>query len=152
MPDPLPFDSVSPRWNLPYLFSGQAQKEVFVNEAHALVDALLHGTIEAQSDTPPPDPDEGTVWLVGGAPTGAWAGRAGQLACREQGIWLFVAPRDGLRLLDRESGQERLYRGGWLAPAAPPLPVGGATIDTEARGAIASLIASLREVGIFAEA
>lgn len=149
MTDPLVFDSTSPRFGLPFLFAGQAQKEAFVNEAHALLDALLHGVVEGRADAPPADPDDGLCWLVGDAPTGAWAGQAGKIACRQQGLWLFVAPRDGLRMFDRSSGQELFHNAGWIAPEAPAAPAGGATIDGEARAAIALLIAALREVGIF---
>lgn len=151
MTDPLTFDSSSARFGLPYLFAGQAQKEAFVNEAHALADALLHCAVEGEADAPPADPAEGECWLVGAAPTGAWAGQAGTLACRQQGVWLFVMPRDGMRLLDGASGQERRYRGGWIAPLPPAPPSGGTTIDSEARTAVAALISCLREAGIFPE-
>lgn len=150
MTDPLTFDSITPRWGLPFLFAGQAQKEAFVNEAHALVDALLHCAVEAQADTPPADPADGACWLVGSAPTGAWTGRAGQLACRQQGVWLFLPPRDGMRVLDRSTGQEIFYNAGWIAPAAPPLPTGGTTVDTEARAALAALVGLLRSTGTLA--
>lgn len=151
MTDPLTFDSTSPRLGLPFLFAGQAQKEAFVNEAHALVDALLHGVLEGEADTPPADPADGECWLVGSTPTGAWDGEAGRIACRQQGNWLYVSPRDGMRLLDRDSGQEHRYRAGWLAPEAPLAPSGGAIVDAEARAAIVALIESLREAGIFPE-
>jgi Protein of unknown function (DUF2793) len=149
MSDPIVFDTVTPRFKLPLLFAGQAQKEAFVNEAHALSDALLHCAIEGTAAAPPGTPVEGTVWLVGASPTGAWAGQAGNLACREAGNWLFIAPRDGMRLLDRSTGQEKHYFASWQAPAVPAVPSGGTTIDAEARTAIADLVAALRTAGVF---
>jgi hypothetical protein len=43
-----------------------------VNEAHALVDLLLHPAIESETDTPPSAPQEGQCWLVGANPTAKW--------------------------------------------------------------------------------
>ncbi|MFT4027601.1 MAG: DUF2793 domain-containing protein [Novosphingobium sp.] len=149
MSDPLTFDSATPRYALPLIFAGQAQKEFYVNEAHALTDALLHGAIEGIADTPPATPADGACWLVGPAPGGDWADHAGELACRQLGNWLFVAPRDGLSMLNRADGQIMRYRGGWVAPAAPAEPVGGATVDSEMRTAFAALLAALTAAGIF---
>ena len=69
MSDPITFASASPRLGLPLLFAGQSQKEFFVNEAHALVDALLHAAVEGEADAPPSAAEEGECWLVGDAPS-----------------------------------------------------------------------------------
>lgn len=149
MSDPIIFDSTSPRFGLPMLFAGQSQKELYVNEALYLTDALLHAAIEAVLSSPPGAPLNGQAWLVGSSPSGDWVGQSGKLACRQAGNWLFVTPRDGLRVLDRSTGQVRCYNAGWIAPVAPPAPSGGATIDAEARSAIVDLVTKLRECGVF---
>lgn len=148
MPDPLAFDTLSPRFALPLLWAGQAQKEYYVNEAHALADALLHCAIEGVASAPPATPIEGENWLVGASPGGAWAGQAGKLACRQAGNWLFVAPRDGMRILNRASGQEQRFAGIWIAPARPAEPSGGTTIDAEARTAIEAILDCLESAGL----
>ncbi|HMP56120.1 MAG TPA: DUF2793 domain-containing protein [Novosphingobium sp.] len=148
MSEPLIFDTASPRFALPLLFVGQAQKEAFVNEALSLVDGLLHCAVEGVLDTPPAAPLDGQAWLIGASPAGVWSGRAGQLALRQGGNWIFVPPRDGMRVLDRATGQDRRYRNGWLAATVPAAPSGGTTIDAEARTAIGEIIARLRTAGI----
>lgn len=149
MSDPVVFDSISPRFGLPLLFAGQAQKEAFVNEAHALTDALLHGTIEGESAVPPPNPVDGTNWLVAASPSGEWLGKAGRIACRQAGNWLFVAPCDGMRLLDRAAGQDRRFAGTWQIAVRPAAPDGGSVVDFEARSAIVNVISALAAAGIF---
>jgi hypothetical protein len=110
---------------------------------------LLHCAIEGEAAAPPTTPVEGENWLVAASPTGAWAGQAGKIACRQAGNWLFVTPRDGMTLLNRTNGQQRRYFASWLAPTAPATPSGGTTVDTEARAAINALVAALRTAGIF---
>lgn len=151
MSDPITFAAASPRFAIPLLFAGQSQKEFFVNEAHALIDALLHAAVEGEEDTPPSEPADGECWLVGEAPSGAWAGHAGALASYQSGGWIFVDPRDGMRVLDRATAQEIRYRGGWQRPATPSQPEGGTTVDTEARAAIAALVGALIAAGILAQ-
>jgi Protein of unknown function (DUF2793) len=66
---------------LPLIAAGQAQKHVTHNEA------LLA--------TPPGVPAEGDRYIVAASPTGAWAGKAGQVAAWQDGIWRFHAPKAG---------------------------------------------------------
>jgi hypothetical protein len=150
MTDPISFTSTTPRYSIPLLFSGQSQKEFYVNEAHALTDALLHAACEGEAVDPPATPAEGEAWLVGSGATGAWAGEDGKLASYQAGNWLFAAPNDGMHLYDRSTSQTLLFRGGWQRPPTPTAPSGGTTVDAEARAAIADIVSALQQAGIFA--
>ena len=141
---PIEFISTSPRFSLPYLFVGQAQKEVFVNEALARIDTLLHPSVEGEADAPPAQSVDGQSWIVGMAPTGEWLGHPGELAMRQAGNWLFAAARTGMQVYDSSSGQMARFDGQWARGADIPLPSGGATVDAEARAAIAQLVEALR--------
>ncbi|MCT2399194.1 DUF2793 domain-containing protein [Novosphingobium mangrovi (ex Huang et al. 2023)] len=149
MTDPVTFASVSPRFALPLLYSGQAQKETFVNEAFALADALLHCSIESEAASPPASPADGQNWLVAAGATGEWAGHEGALASRQAGNWIFIPPRDGLRVLDLSSAQDRVFLGTWRKAPSLSEPIGGTTVDSEARAVIGDLIMALRGLGIF---
>ena len=130
------------------MFAGQAQKEGFVNELAVRVDTLLHAAVEAELAAPPASPGDSLCWLIASNPSGDWTGRSGHLAARQAGNWIFVAPRDGMRLLNRATGQELRYFGGWQAASRPAAPSGGTTIDTEVRAALNALLSSLTTAGI----
>lgn len=149
MSDPMLFETATPRFGLPLLYAGQSQKEAFVNEAHALLDALMHCAVDGEMTEPPAEAEEGSCWLVGETATGAWAGQAGAIACRQSGNWLFHLPRDGMLVFDRATGQQLRYFGGWKIPEVPMEPTGGSFVDIEARAALAELIAALRVAGTF---
>ena len=143
MIDPIAFEATSPRLGLPFLFSAQAQKEFYINEAHALIDSLMHPAIEGEADTPPATPSDGECWLVGSSPNGEWTAQAGTIACYQSGTWLFAAPCDGMRAFDRSRDVEVFFAGSWQVPEAVRPPTGGGTIDTEAREAVSNLIQAL---------
>lgn len=157
------------RWALPQLFAGQAQKEIFHNEALTQIDMLLHGAVEsADEDTPPESPGIGACWIVAADAVGVWEGRDGALACWTGGGWRFAAPRAGLSLWvadrshamrhDGESWQNVAVRddgfyvgevrvvGAQVSAIADP--AGGATADMEARSALAAILGALRAHGL----
>lgn len=148
MSDSITFDTASPRYALPLLHVAQAQKEVFVNEALSRCDMLLHATISGERASPPEDPRPGESWLVAEGATGAWSGRDASIAGFHGGNWLFVEPREGLRVFDLSTRQERLFNFFWRKAILPVEPLGGITVDVQARATIAELIAVLQVLGI----
>ena len=159
----------STRFGLPFILPGQAQKELFHNEALALIDGALHPAVEgAPIDQPPADPIEGRIWLVGSAPGGEWSGRSGALAIWTSGGWRFVTPQIGMCAWDKVSGWTRRWTGsGWndgevdgsafrvnglqvVGPRREAIasPSGGTIIDQEARDAVGALIVALRSHGL----
>lgn len=149
--------TVTPRFDLPLLAAGQAQKEMFHNEALGLIDALLHPCVEALDvATPPVAPQAGQAWGIGAAPTGDWTGRAMRLAQWTEGGWRFIMPTDGLSMVVRATGKRMAWwDGGWvrvgptLGVGADPIsaPTGGAFIDVEARAAISAMLDTMRAHG-----
>ncbi len=157
------------RLALPLLQPGQAQKELFHDEALMLLDLAVQPVVEAVGvDTPPAGPVPGQAWIVGAAPTDGWAGQAGALAGWTDGGWRFVTPFDGASAWSRADRCLVRHDGGaWvvgearvrhvsvggvtvLGPrvAAIPDPAGGTTVDVEARNAVAGILAAMRAHGL----
>lgn len=148
MPEPLDFASASPRFGLPLLHTGQAQKEIFVNEAMMLADLLLHCTVLGERATPGAEARENEAWIVAPQATGQWAGQDHCIAVRRGGAWAFVTPRDGMRVFNRASGAGMLFFGYWRKASIPVEPLGGSSVDGEARTAINDLVSALQALGI----
>ncbi|HEX8167772.1 MAG TPA: DUF2793 domain-containing protein [Beijerinckiaceae bacterium] len=88
--------TTTPHLSLPLIAAAQAQKHVTHNEALLAVDALLHCAVKDKDlAAPPVSPAEGDRYIVAASPTGAWAGKAGQVAARQDGVWRFYAPQAG---------------------------------------------------------
>src|SRR3990167_5848394 len=142
------FASATPRFGLPLLFPGQAQKEFFVNEAHALLDAMVHACVLGIADIPPVGPAEGDAWLVQPDGQGDWSGKGQAIAVFTAGGWRFVVPQHGMQLFDKALGRFFHFDDIWKYAEEPTQPVGGATVDQEARATIGQLIMALRAHGI----
>lgn len=148
MPTPFDFDSTTQSFDLPLLFPGQVQKEFFVNQALTLIDSLLSQTLVASESTPPSAALDGSAFRATAGATGEWAGHEDEIAVRVAGAWHFVAPFAGMRLHDQAQGQIIVYGTQWETAGGISAPQGGSNADTEARTAIAELIAALQKVAI----
>ena len=163
--------SQTSRLRLPYLEPGQAQKELFHNEALRRIDVALAAAVETVGgNTPPASPADGQCFIIGSAPTGAWAGQAKAITGYAAGGWRFVAAIAGMSAFDKASGQTATYDGtSWVVGtvkgatlelagaqvvgarlAAVADPGGGASIDVEARAAIVAILDRLRSHGLIA--
>lgn len=101
----------SPNLALPYLDTGQAQKELTHNEALAALDILGQiSVINATTTAPPGSPTDGQSWIVGASATGAWAGKDGQIAAWFSG-WKFYPPKEGWTAWDRATDRLLAYSG-----------------------------------------
>jgi uncharacterized protein DUF2793 len=159
----------TPRFALPFILPGQAQKELFHNEALARIDAALHPAVEGPPESEPPaGPAPGECWIVAPGATGDWAGRDTMLASWTEGGWRFVAPSPGMSAWNKATNLPLLWDGdqwreGELRCAAllvggvqvvgerqpgVPSPSGGTIIDGEARAAINALTAALMSHGL----
>ena len=151
MATPISFPSTTQNYALPLLFSGQAQKEFFLNQALSVVDALLQRRVEQVQADPPSDPAEGSCYIVASPATGEWAGKEDDIAVRIGGEWHFITPRGGETLFDAGSGALIHYDSGWSSPVEPVAANGGTTIDAEARQMLNELVEALKNAGIFAK-
>jgi hypothetical protein len=159
----------TPRFALPFILPGQAQKELFHNEALARIDLALHPAVEGPpAAAPPASPATGECWIVGAPGSGDWTGREGELAMWTDGGWRFAPPPPGMVAWDKAASVPLLWDGAqWrqgslvcsglvvngvqvvgARQAGVPSPSGGTIIDEEARAAINALTAALMSHGL----
>jgi hypothetical protein len=149
--------SSTPRFALPFLSAGQAQKETTVNEALQVLDFVTAGAVlEPPRNDPPASASVGDCYIVGSAPTGLWAQWASSLAGYTAGGWRRIAAVPGMRVYVQSIDQwARFSAGAWelgavrgsrllvdgqqvvgARGAAIASTVGGANVDAEARATI----------------
>ena len=126
--------TTSADFGIPYIAAQQAQPEVTHNEALAMLQVMLGGVLRVGLNTPPGSPVDGDAYVIGPAPTGAWAGRANAIATRTLGAWRFVPDRnsagtiitmgarqEGLRVWDKSTDGMYVWSGSaWTAFASTP--------------------------------
>lgn len=160
---------VTERLSLPLLSPGQAQKEVSHNEALQLLDSLVAPAVEdGPANDPPANPAVGQCFLIGEVPTGDWKDHENNLAAYTSAGWRFMPPTAGMAVLVKADltvatftpagweigilrGSKLLIDGQQVVGSRGPAiaePSGGASIDSEARSAIGSILAILRQHGL----
>ena len=159
----------SARFALPFLAAGQAQKELSHNEALQILDLMVAAAVEEPPRSMPPTSRQvGATYIVATGATGAWAGQDLCLAGFTDGGWRFVAPREGtVASVVSTSGWAVFRDGAWeigslrgdnvviggeqvvgARASAIASPVGGSTVDAEARAAIGQVLSALRAHGV----
>lgn len=94
--------------------------------------AIRVRAVEARLSTPPGGPSIGQAWLIGAAPTGAWAANQDYVAVWTALGWRFIAPDPGWTVYDKALDGQWTWTaaGAWrrgiasadLNPAAIPVP------------------------------
>lgn len=158
----------TPRFQFPFILPGQAQKELYHNEALIRLDILTHAAVEQALAAPPASPQDGQCWIVASGASGAWASHEGDLAMASGAGWRFAKPQAGMQIWDKAAALWRHWTGTeWsdgklvgsalvidgqqvVASRRPAIanPSGGTIIDQEARAALAGIIATLMSHGL----
>jgi hypothetical protein len=156
------------RLGLPFIIPGQAQKEVFHNEALVRLDIAVAAAVEGVASSPPATPEQGQCWVVGNGASGVWTGHGDALACWTGGGWRFVAAVPGMLVWHRAAQLwmhwdgvawnegslpvSRIVVGGQQVVGArqPAIanPSDGTIIDAECRSAVAAVIVALKSHGL----
>lgn len=94
-----------------FIEQSQSQKEITANAALAAIDALMNtGAIDKDLATPPVSPASGDLYIVAASPTGAWVGKAGQIAYYNSG-WKFIVPKEGALVWVKDEDVIYVYNG-----------------------------------------
>ncbi|TAK50230.1 MAG: DUF2793 domain-containing protein [Xanthobacteraceae bacterium] len=92
--------------------------------------------INKTTNAPPGSPAVGDAYVIGAAPTGAWAGKSLQIAlCEAAGTWSYYVPSAGDEVYDSAVGAKAVYSGSaWVTRTA-----GLDLISTQAAAGVASI-------------
>ena len=140
---------------LPYILQSQSQKEVTHNASLDLIDALLQAAcVSVGTNTPPGSPVAGDCYVIGSAPTGAWAGQAGKFTFYTTG-WNFISPWEGLTVWANDSNTLTTYDGAnWVATFTLPTSLQNLTLlgvnttaDSTNKFAVASTAILFNHIG-----
>jgi Protein of unknown function (DUF2793) len=109
----------TPKMAMPYIVTGQAQKEITHNDALNDLDSLAQITVLSRAViTPPLTPFEGDSYIIPSTATGAWAGNTNAIASYYSG-WRIKVPKAGWQAYVQDESMMCLYDGTvWNATVA----------------------------------
>lgn len=122
------------------------------NNWNTLMDANLtffdrfgvHLSFKSFLNTPPGSPAAGDCYVIGSAPTGAWVGKAGQVAVYDDGAWQYGVPRKGWRGYCEADQLSYVFDAGWAIRGAQVADTPLTNSNTTATASAASLIGGIR--------
>lgn len=89
--------------NIPYVPENTIDPAAGLNESINVIDALTQiRVVSVGTNAPPASPATGARYIVGTAPTGAWAGQASKLARWLDGQWSFFDAAIVVNLADNK--------------------------------------------------
>ncbi|MDU9398021.1 DUF2793 domain-containing protein [Pseudomonas sp. zfem003] len=101
------------------LLQNSAANQLLSNETFAQLNQLVQpAVLDKDLSSPPGSPADEALYIVGSSPTGAWSGKADQLAywLTSTGAWQFVIPREGFLVHVNDEDQFYRYTGSsWAA-------------------------------------
>ena len=110
-----------------YANEGEVHSEP-LRELLRTLDCLIMPVAMARQDAPPASPVDGDTYIVGTAPTGAWAGQANRIARYSEQTatdqWEFYLPKEGWQVVVQTGqgfGTQYSYSGSaWITLAGLP--------------------------------
>ncbi len=69
-------------------------------------------SVENDTTNAPPTVVNGTAYIIGPSPTGAWAGLAGKIVIGESGAWAVYTPVEGTAVFNKALGYQVFYKSG----------------------------------------
>jgi len=129
--------TTTPRLGITQWEDGQAMPETTGNEAVRYLEAFAaRVAVDKDRTAPAGTESDGDVFIVPASPTGAWAGKADNVAILISTAWVFVAPFAGLTFFVQDEAVNYRYSGSaWAAV------VGGGTaasLDYDTDGTLAA--------------
>lgn len=130
----------TPILGLTELAAAQSQPHLIVNATTRYLEAVARGVVKTvNGNTPAASPADGDMHVVGTSPTGAWSGKAKNLALYSVNGWVFFAPATEQLVRNQTDNKPYRYTGSawaiWNPAASDTVAVNADSFPTTADAA-----------------